>query len=55
MTHKATRVIMGVTTQPQTGGAICVITLILEPVHIKIASKIIAKVRFFKFNNLISS
>ena len=29
MTHKATRVIMGVTTQPQTGGAICVITLIL--------------------------
>ena len=29
MTHKATRVIMGVTTQPQTGGAKCVITLIL--------------------------
>ena len=29
MTHKATRVIMGVTTQPQTGGAIYVITLIL--------------------------
>ena len=29
MTHKAARVIMGVTTQPQTGGAICVITLFL--------------------------
>ncbi len=29
MTHKATRVIMGVTTQPRTGGAICAITLIL--------------------------
>lgn len=29
MTHKATCVIIGVTTQPQTGGAIYVITLIL--------------------------
>ena len=29
MTHKATRFIMGVTTQPETVGAICVITLIL--------------------------
>lgn len=29
MTQRAARVIMGVTTQPQTGGAICVITPIL--------------------------
>ena len=39
MTHKATRVIMGVTTQPETGGAICVITLRTCPHRIKIYAK----------------